>query len=184
MILDTFRDISLQEPLPAFQISGFYTVFNNYWKKDFSFSGEQHNCWELIYIEDGQVEITEDDQVYILQGGDMILHAPMEFHKIRSAGHTNPHLFVLSFTVRGTMPPILTDGIFHLTNGEQEQLIHAIRNIFRFFDNSFLFEGRTKHIVEQQIEEKFKGITHLSPAQCGQIGTLALTLFLMQLSME
>lgn len=184
MILDTFRDISLQEPLPAFRISGFYTVFNNYWKKDFSFAGEQHNCWEMIYIEDGQVEITEDDQVYVLQGGDMLLHAPMEFHKIRSAGHTNPHLFVLSFTAKGTVPAILTDGVFHLTNTEQETLIGAIRNIFRFFDNSCFYEGRVKDITEQMIEEKFKGYTHLTQAQCGQLGAMQLSLFLLQLSME
>ncbi len=184
MILDTFHNISLQQPLPAFQISGFYTVFNNYWKKDFSFAGEQHNCWELIYIDDGQVEITEDDQVYVLQGGDMLLHAPMEFHKIRSAGHTNPHLFILSFIATGTVPSVLTDGVFHLTNTEQETLINAIRNIFRFFDNSFLFVGRQKEIAESMIEEKFKGYTPLTPAQCGQVGALSLSLFLLQLSME
>ncbi len=184
MILDTPHDISLQEPLPTFQISGFYTVFNNYWRNDFTFAGEQHNCWELIYIDDGQVEVTEDDQVYVLQGGDMMLHAPMEFHKIRSTGHTNPHAFVLSFAAKGTIPPVLTDGVFHLTNTEQETLINAIRNIFRFFDNSFLYEGRAKHISEHMIEERFKGYTHLTPAQSGQLGALSLSLFLLQLSME
>ncbi|MBP3392189.1 MAG: helix-turn-helix transcriptional regulator [Clostridia bacterium] len=184
MILDTFYKLSLQEPLPAFQISGFYTVFNNYWKKDFSFAGEQHNCWELILIEDGQVEITEDDQVYVLQGGDMILHAPMEFHKIRSAGQTMPHLFILSFAAKGNMPTVLTDGVFHLSGPEQDILTEAIRNIFRFFDNSFLFKDREKEIAEHLLEEKFKGFTHLTPEQSGQLGASSLSLFLLQLSMK
>ena len=184
MILDTFQNISLQAPPSSFQIIGFYTIFNNYWRKDFAFAGEQHNCWELIYIEDGQVEITEDDQVYVLQGGDLLLHAPMEFHKIRSAGHTNPHLFVLSFAVQGTVPAILTDGIFHLTASEQNILIAAIQNIFRFFDNSFLYEGREKDITEQLIEDKFKGSTALTKDQCGQLGALSLTFFLFKLSTE
>lgn len=184
MILDIFSNISLQEPPSAFQVTGFYTVFNNYWKKDFAFAGEQHNCWELVFLEDGQVEITEDDQVYLLQGGDLLLHAPMEFHKIRSAGHTHPHVFVLSFTVNGTIPEVLTDGVFHLTNTEQENLINAIRNIFRFFDNSFLYIGREKDLTETVIEKTFMGQSHMTPEQSGQIGAMALTLFLLQLSTE
>lgn len=184
MILDIFDKISLQEPTATFKINGFYTVFNNYWHDDFSFAGEQHNCWELVYLEQGQVEVTEDEQVYLLQGGDMLLHAPMEFHKIRSTGHTRPHVFVLSFTITGNVPAILSDGVFHLTAAEQEALINAIRNIFRFFDNSFLFEGRTKHIAETVIEETFLGKSHLTKEQSGQLGAMALTLFLLQLSTE
>lgn len=184
MILDTFYKLSLQEPIPAFQICGFYTVFNNYWKKDFSFAGEQHNCWELVFIENGQMEITEDDRVYVLQSGDMILHAPMEFHKIRSTGHSSSHLFVLSFVTKGNVPSILTDGVFHLSGPEQDVLIEAIRNIFRFYDNSVLFDGREKELAEHLLEEKFKGFTHLTPAQSGQLGALSLSLFLLQLSMK
>lgn len=184
MILDTFHKLSLQEPIPTFQICGFYTVFNNYWKKDFSFAGEQHNCWELVFIENGQMEITEDDRVYVLQSGDMILHAPMEFHKIRSTGHTSSHLFVLSFVTKGAVPSILTDGVFHLSGPEQDTLIESIRNIFRFFDNSFLFDGREKEVAEHLLEEKFKGYTHLTPAQSGQLGASSLSLFLLQLSMK
>ncbi len=184
MILDTFHKLSLQEPIPAFQICGFYTVFNNYWKKDFSFAGEQHNCWELVFIENGQMEITEDDRVYVLQSGDMILHAPMEFHKIRSTGHSSSHLFVLSFVTKGAVPSILTDGVFHLSGPEQDVLIEAIRNIFRFYDNSVLFDGREKELAEHLLEEKFKGFTHLTPAQSGQLGALSLSLFLLQLSMK
>ncbi len=184
MILDTFYKLSLQEPLPAFQISGFYTVFNNYWQKDFSFAGEQHNCWELVFIENGQMEITEDDRVYVLQSGDLILHAPMEFHKIRSTGHSSSHLFVLSFVTKGAVPSILTDGVFHLSGPEQDVLIEAIRNIFRFYDNSVLFDGREKELAEHLLEEKFKGFTHLTPAQSGQLGALSLSLFLLQLSMK
>ncbi len=52
--------------------------------RSFSFPGEAHPFWELVYVVDGRVGITADDRIYILSAGDLIVHKPMEFHKIWS----------------------------------------------------------------------------------------------------
>ncbi len=52
--------------------------------RTFSFPGEAHPYWELVYVVEGRVGVTADDRIYTLSAGDLIFHKPMEFHKIWS----------------------------------------------------------------------------------------------------
>ena len=49
----------------------------------FNFVGEQHNFWELVYVDSGEVEITRDNEKVILRQGDIIFHKPNEFHSVK-----------------------------------------------------------------------------------------------------
>jgi AraC-like DNA-binding protein len=95
-----------------FQIDGFCTAFPFAWDEHFVFHGESHDFWEIVYLTDGMVEVTEDEKVYLLKKDNMILHAPMEFHRIRSAGGTSPRGYIMSFHVTGRLPEELKKGIF------------------------------------------------------------------------
>ena len=106
----------------AFQITGFCTAFPFSWDERFVFHGESHEMWEVVYLSDGAVEVTEDENIYTLSRGSMILHAPMEFHRIRSAHGSSPSGFILSFMAEGNLPEVLKDGPFALT-GEQQQAV-------------------------------------------------------------
>ncbi|MBR4073506.1 MAG: helix-turn-helix transcriptional regulator [Clostridia bacterium] len=108
-----------------FYIESFNSALDFRWDEYYSFSGEQHDFWEIVYVLSGEVECTEDDSVYSLKNGDMLIHAPMEFHKIRSAGNTNPHLYILSFSAKGQLPEELKNGIFRLRN-ENRKLYEAV----------------------------------------------------------
>lgn len=104
-----------------FRILSFNTVLDYSWDANFVFLGEQHDFWEIVYVLSGEVECAEDDRVYRLKAGDMLLHAPMEFHKIRSAANTEPHLFVMTFSAQGSLPDILKDGIFCLSDADRQR---------------------------------------------------------------
>ncbi len=98
----------------SFEIEGFCTAFNFSWKENYIFSGERHNFWEIVFVKSGMVEITEDENVYQLSEGGLIIHAPMEFHRVKSAGGTSPTGFIISFCANGDLPFALTDGVFIL----------------------------------------------------------------------
>ncbi len=64
--------------------------------KNFTFDGECHDFWEMVYIDKGHVAITRDGEEIVLSQGEVIFHAPNEFHTIR-AFSSAPNFFVISF---------------------------------------------------------------------------------------
>ena len=117
-----------------FEIDTFYTAFSFNWDDQFQFDGESHDFWEIVLITDGTVEVTEDEKIYMLKKNDLVLHAPMEFHRIRSAQSTFPKGFIISFHTIGSLPEELKNGIFTLTDEEVTEYLkicHGLRNILR-----------------------------------------------------
>ena len=101
-----------------FSVLDINTANDFYWDEKFSFKGESHNFWEIVCVLDGVVESVEDEKVYILRRGDMVLHAPMELHRIKSSGASRPHVLIMSFHHSGELPRVLGDGVFSLTDSE------------------------------------------------------------------
>jgi len=77
-------------------VSKIVTIHYDEYDKNFVFDGEQHDFWELVYIDKGQVEICRDDTALMLSQGELIFHRPNEFHSIR-AYNSSPNFFVISF---------------------------------------------------------------------------------------
>lgn len=118
--------------IPPFQIESFITAFDFMWNEDYIYTGEQHDFWEVVYVMDGSVEVAEDDRIYTLQKRDLILHAPMEFHKIRTIDRTKPHCLIFTFSTSGALPSNLEKGLFHLTQEEDEIFRGTFTQIYQF----------------------------------------------------
>lgn len=65
--------------------------------KNFHFPGEEHDFWEMVYVDSGEVLINADKNSYILKRGELIFHKPNEFHTISSNKKTPSNVFVISF---------------------------------------------------------------------------------------
>ena len=123
------------EITPSFRFNRLRTVWNFNWDDSFVFSGETHISWEIVYVASGCVCVTEDEKLYKLREGDMIIHAPMEFHSIRSAENTNPNVYVITSIVEGELPKNLTDGVFGLSQAEQKEYKEIYNRLFEFFNS-------------------------------------------------
>lgn len=77
-------------------ISKIVTVHYYEFDKNFAFGGESHDFWEMVYIDKGQVLVRRDDEDIQLSQGEIIFHAPNEFHSIKALGSA-PNFFVISF---------------------------------------------------------------------------------------
>lgn len=117
-----------------FEIEGFFTAFRFDWNSDFVFSGERHEMWEVVFLSSGQVEVVEDEKICTLVSGDMILHAPMEFHRIRSFGGTSPTGYIISFTARGELPAVLKESLFHLQSEDAVRYGEICKKIISFMN--------------------------------------------------
>jgi len=115
-----------------FDIKGFYSAFRFEWSADFIFSGERHDFWEVVFVEHGRVEATEDENIYLIDENNVIIHAPMEFHSIHSAEGTCPKGYIITFEVSGELPPELKNGIFTLSESEREEYIKICRKVINY----------------------------------------------------
>ena len=116
----------------SFRILGMHSALDYHWDSSFQFLGESHPDWETVCVLDGQVEVAEDDKIYILKAGDYICHGSMEFHRIRSSGGTTPHVLIICFKHEGTMPPALLDGVFSLNPAELENYQRLFEKLYSY----------------------------------------------------
>lgn len=119
---------------PVFSIRQFCTAFRCQWDNGFSNMGESHDFWEAVYVEAGEVQVTEAANIYSLKEGELILHAPMEFHNIRSDENAPTKVLIISFATEGELPAELTRGVFRLNEGQQTDYEGLFRLVYRLFE--------------------------------------------------
>ncbi|MBQ3133728.1 MAG: helix-turn-helix transcriptional regulator [Clostridia bacterium] len=118
-----------------FSINSFFTAYDYNWNSTYQSEGEAHDFWEIVYVASGAVGVTEDDRVYHVVEGNILLHAPMEFHNICSAEGTHPHVVILSFDATGELPKSLTEGPFPLSNEMRAQYESIFADVKAFVDD-------------------------------------------------
>lgn len=123
-----------------FSVKGFYSAIKFDWNDSFIFNGESHDFWEAVFVESGEVEVTENENVYVLGSGNMIFHAPMEFHRIKSSGGSSPKGFIFSFLTSGDLPEAIKGGIFTLEPSQVAMFKSLSDKIYSFvhFEHSTL----------------------------------------------
>lgn len=65
--------------------------------KNFSFDGESHNFWEMVYVDSGQLEIKANNNIIKLKQGEVIFHKPNEFHTLKVDRDDAANVFVITF---------------------------------------------------------------------------------------
>ena len=117
-----------------FHINSFYSAFRFAWDAQYVFQGESHDFWEIVCVTAGKVEATEDEKIYTLEKNNILLHAPMEFHRIRSAEGTCPEGMIISFGTTGKLPEELRRGVFVLSETEKQEYEEICHKIISFYN--------------------------------------------------
>ncbi len=76
-----------------------FSAFQETFEKGYQYIGEFHDFWELVYVVDGCIGVSEDEKEYQMSKGDIVFHRPMEFHRIWSAADSSPTVIIISFSV-------------------------------------------------------------------------------------
>ena len=77
-------------------VTGLYTLHYFEYSKTYSFEGEAHGFWEMVYVDRGSVRVRADNHIIKLNQGEAIFHKPDEFHAIESMGDYS-NTVVISF---------------------------------------------------------------------------------------
>ena len=79
-------------------VTRLYSLFSYYYTPKFSFQGECHEPWEIVYVQSGRVVVETSEYSKTLNQGMMLLHKPWDFHKIH-ADNVSCYVNILSFSV-------------------------------------------------------------------------------------
>ena len=96
---DSYIKTRLQNVL---NISKVVTIHYYEFDRNFTFHGESHDFWEMVYVDKGTVEIRRDDEPITLSQGEIVFHCPNEFHSIKALD-SSPNFFVISFVCNSPM---------------------------------------------------------------------------------
>lgn len=84
--------------VPEIDISCFHHVRYLEFKKDFRYKEESHDCWEMIYVDQGMINAKTSGGILTLTKGQALFHAPHELHAHMSVNNTAGCLVVVSFS--------------------------------------------------------------------------------------
>lgn len=106
--------------------------------KDFLWSGESHEPWEMVYVDKGEMVITAGTDTYLLKSGEAAFHCPHEFHNLRTSGQKAANVIVLAFRCSSPMMRSFERKILSLNAQEKACLSSIVKEAeatFRHFDD-------------------------------------------------
>ena len=74
-----------------------YSVHYFEYSPSYKFFGERHDFWEFLYVDKGSLRVIADEEEHSLSRGQIIFHAPGEFHALSADGVVAPNIIVVSF---------------------------------------------------------------------------------------
>jgi AraC-like DNA-binding protein len=130
------------------EIESFISALDVVHPENFYFSGEMHDFWVMVYVEEGRAIATGDERVYNLSTGQIVFHKPLEFHRIWSADGSAPHLNILSVKAYGKVLRGLKDRSFSLSKEEQELFCDAFDT---FYKAAQLYEKEGREAIDYRM---------------------------------
>ncbi|MGI5989762.1 MAG: AraC family transcriptional regulator [Lachnospiraceae bacterium] len=111
----------------AIQVQKLYSLHYFEYRSDFVFEGETHDFWEFLCVDKGDVIVRAGKRSLRLSAGDVIFHAPGEFHAVKADGVTAPNLLVLSFSTRSRDMEFFRERQLHIDAAERAILAALIQ---------------------------------------------------------
>lgn len=125
-------------------ISSVVTVHYFEYTKNYAFHGESHDFWEFVCVDKGEVVTVTEAGERRLQEGDIIFHAPNEWHNIRASAEGLSSVVIISF--HGELPQQFECGGFKVSN-TQRLLLSKILNEAACIFESPLGDPYTKNML-------------------------------------
>lgn len=95
-------------------LQGFRGLFYFEHGKHFSHAPEQHDFWEMVYVDQGNVITLADNVGFSMQAGQVIFHEPGEMHAHVSDQHGVNNMLVIYFSAEGEELSLFKKKIFTL----------------------------------------------------------------------
>jgi AraC-like DNA-binding protein len=102
--------------------------------RGFLFSGEEHDFWELCYIDKGEAEVFAYNRAFQMKQGDILLLTPNMFHSMKTLNDIAPNLVNISFDCGSSYMAFFENRSFRLTDQERNLLSEVVNEGLHAFD--------------------------------------------------
>lgn len=143
--------LPLRRPLEIRQL---YSVHYFEYTGSYAFAGERHDFWELLYVDKGSVQVTAGEKLCRLTQGQIIFHAPGEFHALSAEGIA-PDLVVVGFGCGGEPMEFFRGRVAFLTAEERTLLARIVAEGVAAFSTPLNDPGTTE--LRRRAEQPFGG---------------------------
>ena len=123
----------------VFNIEKIITLFYMELPKNFYYDGEQHDFWEMVYIDKGEMICTAGENRSTLKSGEMTFHKPNEYHNLSGNNSVAPNVGIIDFQCKSKAMKYFEGKIFQLSASEKSLLSLLIsegQSCFRLVDPS------------------------------------------------
>ena len=131
-VVATYRPVTLKHTLA---IDRLYSVHYFEFSKNYTFPGESHDFWELVYVDKGEILATAGDREFPLRAGEMLFHQPGEWHNIRANGAIAPNVLILSFRCTSPDMAAFKQARLWISPSQQELLSRILSESRRVFSS-------------------------------------------------
>lgn len=125
--------------------------------KDFIFSGEEHDFWELGYIDKGEAEIEAYGRVFHVKQGDLLLYKPNMFHSIKTVNNMAPNVVNVTFYCDSAHMGFFENKRFRLTDQERNLLSEIVNEGLHAFDPAINATSPYNHALHGKENAPFGG---------------------------
>ncbi len=108
-------------------VDGIYTVHYFEYVKDFAYSGEFHDFWEIVYADRKSLVLTAGAKEVRLEAGQMYIHKPNEFHNIRPDYKSVANSVIISFDSESPALMGIAGNVITCSNDEKRLIGGIIR---------------------------------------------------------
>lgn len=133
------------------KVNTMVTAFQKKYSKSYFYGGEIHDFWEFMYVIDGTIGVTINDNVYEVSKGEIIFLKPRQFHKTWSLRGSSPHIYISAFSVSGEKMKELEDAHFTVTGDAYSKL----NNVIDFFYEKQKQYPDEDFLTSWNLDEKF-----------------------------
>ncbi len=138
-----------QKPSTVFLVSELINVAYYTLPSGYVFHGEQHDFWELGYVQKGNFGLTIDGEYFELGAGDMDICRPNVFHTSKTVGEEPVNVLVLAFDGELLDSQVFDKKVLHLGEEEKHCLDTIIREASHTYSNFNCAPGPVKLIRKE-----------------------------------
>lgn len=115
-------------------INELVTVHYFEFAKDYRFAGEEHDFWEFVYVDKGEITAYSGTVAHKLSAGDIIFHKPNEWHTLVGNGNTAASVAIISFKSHSAAMNGFYGKIFKTGSSQRTLLSKIISEASSAFD--------------------------------------------------